>query len=404
MTKNELYKDILQKLIEYLKNKNYITEIQDSELQDDLDYENYEEVCVKLLSYSNINNFTNTIKYIKNGLDDTDDLTVTLPLRHVGVKEINKSRYTNFFYSSTNLIVITSLTISELIRQSLEEVNGAYAILEKLWLTYKDNAAELNYLWEIYEGQHSNEYYLFTNEADDETTNWRLYSYAYFCFVNENKFKKPAILNFHADTKFITSIPYNQTNKYEQYFDAYNVMSESKFADDVLLRYLRMYQILEYFAYRRVLADMTKGNVRENGFVRNIVNKVSGRSSNEFNELKSNLKVLFPSLTGVGGHSGIFAATDITNDMKSFIKDKLLLSNFGFTDDSMWQVIYKLRNCIVHNKESELHFTYSNTNIYEPGINLMKVIIQKMEPQIVKLINDPNITGLEFEKQEVQVY
>ena len=90
--------------------------------------------------------------------------------------------------------------------------------------------------------------------------------------------------------------------------------------------------------------------------------------------------------------------------MKSFIKDKLLLSNFGFTDDSMWQVIYKLRNCIVHNKESELHFTYSNTNIYEPGINLMKVIIQKMEPQIVKLINDPNITGLEFEKQEVQVY
>lgn len=404
MTKNELYKDILQKLIEYLKSKNRITEAQATELQDDIVYDKYEDVCNKLLSYSGIDRFINTIKYIKNGLDDTDDLTVALLLRHVIAKEINRSRLSNFFYNSTNLIVITAIAINDLTKQQLENDNDGHGVLEKIWFAYKGNNVELEHLWEIYDGQqHVNEYYLFTNEPDDETTNWRLYSYAYFCFVNESRFRRQPILIFNADTKFSTSIPYNPNNKYEQYFDAYNVMNESKFADDVLLRYLRMYQILEYFGYRKILADMTKGNIRENGFVRNIVSKVSGRSSNEFQELKSNLKSLL-SLTGTNGHAGVFSVGDITVDLKTFIKDKLLISNFGFTEGSMWEVIYKLRNSIVHNKESELHFTYSNTSVYKQGIELMKVIIQKMEPKIVELINDPNITGLEFDKQEVQVY
>lgn len=404
MTKSELYKDILQKLIEYLKDKSYITIEEYYRLQENIYFESFEEVCNILLSRSDINCFINTIKYIENGLDDTDDFDVSLPVRHQCAKEINANRLTNFFYNSTNLIIITSIAIKEMTELSLEEDNGGYAILEKLWFVYKDNTEELEYLWSIYEGEHENDYYLFSTEPDNDSANWRLYSYAYFCFVNESRFDKPSVLNFPADTKFSASIQYNSTNKYEQYFDAYNVMSESKFADDVLLRYMRMYQILEYFAYRRLLADMTKGNVRENGFVRNIVSKVSGRSSNEFYELKNNLKTLFPSLTGERGQTGIFTATDITVDMKNFIREKLLLPNFSFTDDSMWQIIYKLRNCIVHNKESELHFTYSNTDSYEQGISLMKIIIHKMEPQIVELINNPNITGLEFEKQEVQVY
>ena len=73
-------------------------------------------------------------------------------------------------------------------------------------------------------------------------------------------------------------------------------------------------------------------------------------------------------------------------------------------DSCLWDVIYKLRNCIVHNKESELHFTYSNTDVYREGINLMRKIIEKMEPQIVNVINDPTRTGLEFDRQYAQLY
>ena len=67
-------------------------------------------------------------------------------------------------------------------------------------------------------------------------------------------------------------------------------------------------------------------------------------------------------------------------------------------------MVYKLRNCIVHNKEADFHFTYSNTGVYNEGIDLMRLFIRKLEPEIVKLINDPAITGLEFDEQRVQVY
>ena len=62
-------------------------------------------------------------------------------------------------------------------------------------------------------------------------------------------------------------------------------------------------------------------------------------------------------------------------------------------------MIYKLRNSIVHNKESELHFTYANAEVYSDGIDLMKKIVEKMEPKIIEVINNPNITGMEFSNQ-----
>ena len=70
-------------------------------------------------------------------------------------------------------------------------------------------------------------------------------------------------------------------------------------------------------------------------------------------------------------------------------------AKYQFDDGHLWEVIYKLSNCIVHNKESELHFTYANTDVYADGIDLMKKIVEKMEPEIVKVINDPAITDFQ---------
>ena len=167
---------------------------------------------------------------------------------------------------------------------------------------------------------------------------------------------------------------------------------------DVLARYLRMYQILEYFGFRRILADMTKGNIRENGFVRNVINKASGRSTNELEEIKKGLSGVLPDL------STVIAPGDISAPQNAFIPNKLLISSTTHDNARMWSIVYKLRNCIVHNKESDLHFTYSNIEVYQDGISLMKMLIEKLEPEIVKVINDPAITGLEFSEQKVQVY
>ena len=406
MNKNDLYKDILLKLKDYLTSQGIITAVEEADVQDDLDWTRNLDACDKLMACANIGPYKKAVQYIKDGLSDRDDLTVALPLRHRTASPDNRKRLADFHVRSNTLVVITAKAIREMATSGIAPLadSKCHEVIEMIWLVNKDTPAELSYLWEIYNGQHADDYFIFTNELDNENSDWRLYAYAYFCFVNEHHYKKPAVLNFTAGKEFVTSIPYQAGNKYEQYFDAYNVMSESLFADDVLQRYLRMYQILEYFGYRKILADLTKGNIRENGFVRNVISKASGRGGNELNEIKSGVGVLIPHLATTARNAGVFAVGDIDAAMESFIKDKLLLSSYTFSDDNLWQVIYKLRNCIVHNKESDLHFTYSNTDAYVDGISLMKKIIEKMEPEIVNIINNPAITAVEFDRQYEAVY
>ena len=407
MTKSELYKEIVQLLADYMAANNIISAAVKTQVQDDIDWTRYEDACDKILAAIGNGDFRKVVQYLKDGMADADNIVVTLPLRRRTAKADDQKRLADFSRRSTDVTVITAKAIRELVVQPNNATYDSkrFAVVEMIWLLDKDNAAEMTRLWETMRGQHQEDYYIFTAQLDDEKSDWRLYAYSYFCYVNDEHFERPSVLNFTASDKFEPAgITYQAANQYEQYLDAYNVMSESKFADDVLIRYLRMYQILEYFGYRRILADMTKGNIRENGFVRNLISKVNGHSINEWAEIKSGISDLLPPLATTRRRPGLFVAADITMQMETFIKDKLLISKYAFDDDHLWLVVYKLRNCIVHNKEADFHFTYSNTSVYNEGIDLMRLFIRKLEPEIVKLINDPNITGLEFDEQRVQVF
>lgn len=405
MTKSDLYKEIIQQIADYLSSVGIISAAVKNTVQDNLDLSKYAKACDEIMSSMGSNEFRKVVQYLKDGLSDTDTLTVSLPLRKRTVKSDDQKRLTDYARRSNDLTVITAKAIRSLIlHPDDDDYDGnRFPVLEMIWLLEKDNAVEMTHLWEICQGQHQDEYYIFTAQPDDEKNDWRLYAYAYFCYVNESHFERPSEIAFTASQEFEPSgITFQATNKYEQYFDAYNVMSESKFADDVLLRYLRMYQILEYFGYRKTLADLTKGNIKENGFVRNVINRANSSSKNESNEIKNSIIDLLPPFT-TGTHP-LFTAADFTPQRVTFIKDKLLVDDFKFSDTRVWDVIYKLRNCIVHNKEADFHFTYTNTDLYQEGIDLMKLFIQRFEPAIVKLINDPSITGLEFDGQYMQVY
>jgi hypothetical protein len=407
MMKSELYKEIVQLLADYMMVNNIISTAVKNQVQDDIDLTRYEDACDKILAAIGNVEFRKIVQYLKDGMTDTDNLAVTLPLRRRKAKEGNQGRLADFSRRSTDVTVITAKAIRNLVMQPVNALYDGkrFAVLDMIWLLDKGNAAEMNHLWETMMGQHQEEYYIFTAQPDNEISDWRLYAYSYFCYVNEEHFERPSVLNFMASAKFEPAgITYQATNQYEQYFDAYNVMSESKFADDVLLRYIRMYQILEYFGYRRVLASMTKGNIRENGFVRNLISKINGHSTNEWVEIKNGISDLFPPLATTRRRPGLFAIGEITVQMEAFIKDKLLIPKYVFDDDHLWMVVYKLRNCIVHNKEADFHFTYLNTDVYNEGIDLMRLFIRKFEPEIVRLINDPSITGLEFDDQRVQIY
>ena len=407
MTKCDLYLEILPKLATYLNGVGRMTTAELTDFNEDILFTRNEQACDRLLALTNIGPFRKVVQYLKDGLTDTSNLTVALSLRtrEVSITE-NKKRLADVSYYTSQRAVITAKAINTMMAQSVDADYDSrrFHVIEMIWLKHKDDAANLQHLWETVAGQHQDEYYIFTNDPDDEKTDWKQYAYCYFCYVNERSFKRPSVLSFTASKPYAPSITYEAGNKYEQYFDAYNVMNESKYADDILLRYLRMYQVLEYFGYRRILADVTKGNIRENGFVRNVISRTNGRSNSESNEIKKGISDLLPNLATSGATVGIFNPADITPAMVTFIKNKLLLPKYQFDDGHLWEVIYKLRNCIVHNKESELHFTYANTEVYADGIDLMKKIVEKMEPEIVKVINDPSITGLEFDNQFEAVY
>ncbi len=400
MTKTDLYVEILPKLVDYLKEVNIITDNEKNSIDEQIELIHYYEAASNAMSLPSATKFQKIIKMIRDSLEDTEEISNTLQVGHYQVPDDNKEKLMKFSYKCDTLAVMPVKTIicevEDTKKSDLD--NTCIKIIELILLAYKDNMDELHYVWECFHGKHEDDYFLMTKEPNPSGSEWRLYSYAYFCYVNEKRFERPKILDFDKTTQFSTNIPYDCRNKYEQYFDVYNTMSESKYSEDVLSRYLRMYQILEYMAYRRVLADMTKGNIKENGFVRNVINKANRGLNNEFEELKKGLKDVLPDL------SGIIVQEDITSDMQSFIKDRLMIKNTNHDNAKLWEVAYQLRNSIVHNKESELHFMYTNTKVYEPGIELMKLFISKIEPEIIKVINDPNKDQLEFTEQKIRVY
>jgi hypothetical protein len=399
MTRSDLYKAILPKLIDYLHVNNLITDVENTNIEDDIAWTRYEDACTKLMAYPNVLAFKKIIKGFNDGIDDNNEIENPLPVRHHVSSEENRNRLMNFHYSSSTLCVLPVKAIISAINDNsyADLENNCWRIIDQILLAYKDNNLELQFLWECCRGQHDNEYYLLTSEPDIPERNWRLYSYSYYCFVNKNRMKMPEELKFTENKEFVSNIAYNADNKYEQYFDVYNVMSESKYSTDILTRYLRMYQILEYLGYRKSLADMTKGNIRENGFVRNVISKASKWGDKEFDELKKGLSGSFPLAT-------IISPTDFTPSQNTFIKDKLFIKNTNHDDAKIWDLVYRLRNCIVHNKESELHFTFANTSVYKDGIEIMKLLINKLEPAIVSVINDHNNDKFDFNEQKIQLY
>ncbi len=397
MTKGDLYKEILKKLVKYLKGRGDLAETDEDRIRDELDLSHYEDAASVLINLPGGSSFKKIIQVIQDGLDDMTEINNILPVRHNHVTRFNDEKLKPFYYKKADMAILPVQMINHVVvTQGAEFDSANEGILDLIWLFYKDNIDELNYFWECCKGEHIDDYFILTAQPQNDDSDWRLYSYAYFCYVNEKRFERPQILDFNRQTPYSSSILFNPDNKYEQYFDVYNVMSESKYSEDVLSRYLRMYQVLEYMAYRRALVDMTKGNIKENGFVRNVITQANKGSKNEFDELKKGLN-------GIISIASVIVPTDITSDMDDFIHDRLMIYD-SVHESKMWKVIYQLRNCIVHNKESELHFMYTNTGVYEAGIKLMNLFIQKIEPKIAEVINDSNVTNLDFDEQNIRVY
>ncbi|MDO4800559.1 MAG: hypothetical protein Q4A15_00190 [Prevotellaceae bacterium] len=398
MTRNELSKEIIPKISEYLFSKSFIDEATHDDAEDNILMGKFDIACDILSAETS---YQRLLEFLKNSLSNTDTISCSLNFRIVEAPDKDEYRLGEFCYKSTNLSILPMKYMKRYMDNAAISDTDIMAIVECILLKIKDDSALLEEFLGYCKTTNDKKYCILTNRTADK--DWKQYAYAYLCYVNDKRFERPSELSFVADTKFLPSIPFDPDNKYEQYFDAYGVMSESKYADDVLIRYLRMYQIIEYFSFRKVLADMTKGNLKENGFVRHVLAVVKTGSNNEFDEIKKGLKSMFVAPSKL---DAIIPFTDYSVAEKTFLENKMKikLTSGNYTEDIICKIIYQLRNSIVHNKESELHFSYYNVDDYRDGIGIMKNYIAKLEPELVNLINDHSKTVLEFDEQFCKVY
>lgn len=273
------------------------------------------------------------------------------------------------------------------------KVNSFLLNVEFIWSAISGDNDAMKEFWDRCSEKQENSFYIITDEnlsSNEEI--WNAYSYGYMLYANSREYERDSQLNYHKENKFAGTIPYIKENMYSQYYELFDLISESHYCDDVLRRYLNMYQIIENMCYRRHLAKISRGSKR--GFVRHSIAIASRANKNETDEIVKGIMELFP------GIKDVIAVSDI-RPYDPFLEREYGIANGGHGDKKVAKIIYNLRNSIVHNKSTELHFSYGNFEEYKDVIELIYLLIEKLEPKIINIINDPNNTILEYDGKKM---
>lgn len=399
-TRRSLYSDYLNTWATKLQTEGALTVGQKALIDSDLAIDDFHEAISKLKPV--VTGALSTLVLNKMDLIQTDEglldeeVQTAMSIHIDGVEPHREYCYKEFSYSATtgDLCIITTARIKSSIQKGSFN-DGDWKILEQMML--KD-VTRCDFLYGLAQdlSQDKKNIYVLTGLADPDV--WRLYAYAYLCHINKESVVIPPILSYPSSTKFTnTDITYKNDVLYEQYFEAYHVMNEAKHVEDILSRYLRMYQVLELFVYRQTLVSIEKQNNKNSAFVRNVIKEAFKTGSEEKKQFVEGMPKVFPSLA-IKITQGDIAPYDNFLDSTYLIK-----SGDPHNAKKIAKIIYALRNSVVHNKESELHFSFGNVDEYQAGINLMKVILPKMEETIVETINTPHCP-ISFTKDVMPLY
>lgn len=322
-------------------------------------------------------------------------LTVTDDLRKVHLKR--------FVYTTPDLVVLPTRTLFEENGRSINffVCQDVFVALEEMY----NNAApaQISEIWDSVDSLTEDVVFIVCTEAaPDNALLWRKYSYACLCYVENGKFDIPLGLQYSVSAFYSPSIIFWQPNvTYEQFFDVYNVLNEVKHAGDYLTIYLKIYQALEYFAYRLKLVEITKGTPStRQSFIRRLMSVTDNFRKAEEKEFCDGFKKLFPAPV-IPAVDSLLQDQAINGFVEKYYKVKYLCNN---EVDKYAKVVYQLRNSIVHNKEAELHFSYGNLDEYNVIIPLVKQLIITLGSGIVHIINNPPNQDLVFDRRELNLY
>lgn len=393
MNRKDIYKEILLDIYKRAKDENLISEDEYDDAEDDINSYTFSSIDTSKLTGC-FHTFATSIKDWDGANDDF--ITSSAHIYLASVATDNACYFKQIFcqISGGGFAVVTT-------KQLYDDVSGGEAdkFLKKaelIWsIIYQADAQKAEF-WNLCENNNDNGFYILTDETlNNDEDYWNAYSFGYLLYVNEHGFEIDVSINFNSSQKYASTLSFNTANKYCQYYELYNLISESHYCNDILRRFLVMYQIIENMSYRRHLAKISQGDKR--GFVRRSIAIANKGSDKEKEEIIKGFIELFPNA----------AVTITAADIQPFanaLLNEYCISGGGHSNKKIGTIIYNIRNSIVHNKATELHFAYGNVSDYSNLVPLIRLLIIKIEPMIVELINDPTRQSLEYANREILLY
>lgn len=400
MQRKEIMVNLVRSIAERLNATDPFTDECYTTIGDNLDTNKLKDAINSIFEEKANTHYTQLLNKIKQLSDDEnlEELDNQLNYKLEIADEAHKSLVKPFLYHKPNeCLVVTTEYLFEKCNDVIEK-DEIFIAVERIFLAVKDDEVKKTSFLECIEQKKESGYMALHNTTAFDA--WNLYGYACLCHINESSFDIPSDLSYPSATKFYNAVlSYDASIPYVQYFDVYNVMNESKHTQDILGRYLRMYQVLEYFTFRVHLVSIANKSIRNSAFIRTVIKEAHKASTKEEEEFQKVFASLFPNITDA---NKIDQAS--LSPYNTFLeKNYSIMSGDQHTAKKVARVVYKLRNSIVHNKATELHFTYGNVEEYTDGINLLKMITRVMEEEIVNLIVDPN-NQLKFDNKDMPLY
>ncbi len=398
-----------------LIHQHYVLGIPDFDLQVDEDFWNNDETIEELKLHASIIalpkvlEFLDAFKEVKTGAAFLADEYV--PLNNVELLDFSqpsfRKRNRAFSYSDVQfgyLSIKKFLKINPL--SAIEPASQDYRTLIDYIATAISNNESIKITNLLNHIQNSHEDWgILVHKFAHVHNSLSIYSYIYYKeLLQGGKIDLDQRLTYTlthgATTTFLDA------TKYQQYFEVFDIINELNHANETITRFLKLYHILEYLVYRAELVKLeVKARVNRT-FIREIHGFTGkGQSDKEFEVFKRGFKEIFQAELAAGS----FQLNPLTPQAGTFLKSywgleitpaNLLNHRDG---NQIALLIYRIRNSIVHNKESEFHITTTNPDDYMDVIDLMKRFIQILEKQVFDKISSDSPT-ISYQNQSIELY
>jgi len=379
--------------------KDKVEELSDIDLAELSDPTTLEAAWEALMVEENADNFNKTVNYIISNISDFNDSSTDdfIFIHKIPKSSLNATSVP--FYDETSN---TCLLYVDEDTKEISDINNK--ILSKILLNNFDDIVTL---------------------SNDEVAIFQKKDVNEICLEDKEIYSKVLLANIGLSIKdnivvtkktFLSSMNLTCKKNYLQYKDSIDILNKYNNTMDVLWKYLLLYHILENFSYRRSISKSLRNsaslNVKhlssvytsskgEGDFIKGSIKKflLNITDNTYFSDNLGNGTVMSLELISSGNANSLSKKIKLENidvnvkDIAEFLNIELnKIDNKELLGHEIGEIIYVVRNCLVHNKETEwIHINQSLLN-EKPELKMFfeKFLLPTMEFIVKELLFKEN--------------